>query len=37
MCEAYHSCSAVAGILENVNLFGLPDLERRKYTRILAH
>jgi hypothetical protein len=32
MCEAYHSCSAVARIWKNSNLFGSPDLERRKYT-----
>lgn len=37
MYEAYHSCSAVARIWENDNLFGSPDLERRKHTRLLAH
>jgi hypothetical protein len=36
MCEAYHSCSAVGRIWENGKLYGSPDLERRKYTRLLA-
>ena len=37
MCEAHHSCSAVARIWENSNLFESSGLERRKHTRLLAH
>jgi hypothetical protein len=34
--DSYHSCSAVARIQETRNVFGSPDLERRKYTSILV-